>query len=96
MYYMDSWLRLRKLRLGYNAQHPSPRRNGSQQISLDQVGWEARKIPATGNVFLLEFPPYRTYPSADKGAPTLILENRRGFLERQLAACQETQISHVR
>jgi hypothetical protein len=25
------------------------------------VGWEARKIPAAGEVFFLDFPLYRTY-----------------------------------
>ena len=33
----------------------------SEQISLDQVGCEARKIPAEGGVFFLDFYLYRTY-----------------------------------
>ncbi len=41
-------------------QQPSPWRGGSEQISLDHVGWEARKIPATGDVFFLDFSLYRT------------------------------------
>jgi hypothetical protein len=32
----------------------------SEQISLDQVGCEARKIPAEGDVFFLDFSLYRT------------------------------------
>jgi hypothetical protein len=47
--------------LGYTAQHPSPWRGSSEQISLDHVGWEVRKIPAGAIVFLLDFPFYRTY-----------------------------------
>jgi hypothetical protein len=46
---------------GYSAQHPSPWRGSSEQISLDDVGWEARKTPAAGDVFFLDFPLYRTY-----------------------------------
>jgi hypothetical protein len=49
------------------APQPSTWRGRSEQISLDQVGCEARKIPAEGDVFFLDFYLYRTYrelPSA--------------------------------
>ena len=35
-------------------------RGSSEQISLDHVGWEARKTPAAGYVFFLDFSLYRT------------------------------------
>src|SRR6266852_2993501 len=41
--------------------HPSTWRGRSEQISLDQVGCEARTIPAEGDVFFLDFSFYRTY-----------------------------------
>jgi hypothetical protein len=34
---------------------------GRSELLLDRVGWEARKTPAAGEVFLLDFPLYRTY-----------------------------------
>jgi hypothetical protein len=37
-------------------------RGRSEQILLNQVGCEARKIPANGGVFFLDFYLYRTYP----------------------------------
>src|ERR1700680_1872776 len=46
---------------GYSAQHPTPWRGWSEQISFDHLGWAARKAPAVGKVFLLDFPLYRTY-----------------------------------
>jgi hypothetical protein len=46
--------------LGHRAQHPSPWRGRSKQISLDHAGWEARKTPAAGDVFFLDFSLYRT------------------------------------
>jgi hypothetical protein len=39
---------------------PSQGRDRSEQISLAHVGWEARKTPAAGEVFFLDFPLYRT------------------------------------
>jgi Family of unknown function (DUF5670) len=42
------------------APQPSTWRGRSEQISLDQVGCEARKIPAEGAVFFLDFSLYRT------------------------------------
>src|SRR5258706_7794498 len=45
---------------GQSAPQPSTWRGRSEQISLDQVGCEARKIPAGGDVFLLDFSLYRT------------------------------------
>ena len=39
--------------LGDSAQQPSEWRGRSEQISLDQVGCEARKIPALGEIFFL-------------------------------------------
>jgi hypothetical protein len=43
------------------APQPSTWRGRSEQISLNQVGCEARKIPAEGDVFFLDFYLYRTY-----------------------------------
>jgi hypothetical protein len=43
------------------APQPSTWRGWSEQNSLDRVGWEARKIPAEGDVFFLDFSFYRTY-----------------------------------
>ena len=40
---------------------PSQWRGRSEQISLGHVGWEARKTPADGEVFFLDFSLYRTY-----------------------------------
>jgi hypothetical protein len=45
---------------GYLAPQPSTWRGRSEQISLDQGGCEARKIPAEGRVFSLDFSLYRT------------------------------------
>ena len=39
---------------------PSTWRGRSKQILLDQVGCEARKTPADGDVFFLDFSLYRT------------------------------------
>src|SRR5215472_12432570 len=39
--------------LGHSAQQPRSWRGRSEQISLDQVGCEARKIPALGEIFFL-------------------------------------------
>jgi hypothetical protein len=36
-------------------------REQGPMISLDHVGWEARKTPAAGYVFFLDFPLYRTF-----------------------------------
>jgi hypothetical protein len=36
-------------------------RGRSEQLSLDHLGWEARKTPAAAEVFFLDFPLYRTY-----------------------------------
>src|SRR5271169_1429852 len=46
---------------GRLAPQPSTWRGRSEQISLDQVGCEARKAPAGGDVFFLDFSLYRTY-----------------------------------
>jgi len=46
---------------GRIAPQPSAWRGKSEQILLDQVGCEARKIPAEGDVFFLDFYIYRTY-----------------------------------
>jgi hypothetical protein len=40
---------------------PSQWRGRSEPISLDHLGWEARKTPAVAGVFFLDFPLYRTY-----------------------------------
>ena len=42
------------------APQPSTWHGRAEQISLDQVGCEARKIPAEGDVFFLDFYLYRT------------------------------------
>ncbi|MGA8025018.1 MAG: hypothetical protein WCC18_13775, partial [Candidatus Acidiferrales bacterium] len=41
-------------------QQPSTWCGRSEQILLNQVGCEARKIPADAEVFFLDFPFYRT------------------------------------
>ena len=46
---------------GHMVPQPSTWRGRSEQNSLDQVGCEARKIPAEGDVFFLDFYLYRTY-----------------------------------
>ena len=54
--------------LGHIGQQPSTWRGRSEQILLNQVGCEARKIPANGGVFFLDFYLYRTSlvsPTAD-------------------------------
>jgi len=43
------------------ALQPSTWRGRSEQILLHPVGCEARKIPAEGDVFFLDFYLYRTY-----------------------------------
>jgi hypothetical protein len=48
--------------LGQNSQQPSTWRGSSAQILLNQAGCEARKTPADGGVFFLDFPFYRTLP----------------------------------
>jgi hypothetical protein len=55
----NRWSRKPKA-LGPSAQQPSTWRGRSEQLSLDQVGCEARKIPAEGEVFFLDFYLYRT------------------------------------
>src|SRR5277367_4185527 len=45
---------------GRLAPQPSTWRGRSEQISLDQVGCEARKSPAEADVFFLDFSFYRT------------------------------------
>jgi hypothetical protein len=47
-------------RLRHTAQHPSPWRGSSEQISLDYTGWEGSKTLADAIVFFLDFPFYRT------------------------------------
>ena len=47
--------------LGHSVQQPSTWCGRSEQILLNQVGWEARKVPASAGVFFLDFPFYRTY-----------------------------------
>jgi len=42
------------IHVGYNAPQPSTWRGSSEQISLDQVGCETRKIPAGRDVFFLD------------------------------------------
>jgi hypothetical protein len=43
------------------APQPTTWRGRSEQIQLNQVGSEARKIPADAELFFLDFPFYRTY-----------------------------------
>src|ERR1700758_3697607 len=47
--------------LGPGVQQPSTWCGRSKQILLIHVGCEARKIPAAGNVFSLDFYLYRTF-----------------------------------
>jgi len=50
---------------GHMAPQPSTWRGRSEQILLNQVGCEARKIPADAEVFFLDFSFYRTYQHVD-------------------------------
>jgi hypothetical protein len=52
---------------------PSTWRGRSKQILLDQVGCEARQIPAGGDVFFLDFFLYRTYQDFEHWSPTVAL-----------------------
>src|SRR5271155_1813096 len=52
---------------GRLAPQPSTWRGRSEQISLDQVGCEARKSPAEADVFFLDFSFYRTRPTKPEG-----------------------------
>jgi len=45
----------------YSAHNPRSWRGSSEQISLDDVGWEGRKTLAAAEVFLLDFLLYRTF-----------------------------------
>src|SRR6202040_3812486 len=55
-------LRARKPKpLHDTVQQPSTWSGRSEQILLNQVGCEARKLPADGEVFFLDFPFYRTW-----------------------------------
>jgi len=55
------------------APQPSTWRGRSEQNTLDQVGCEARKVPAEGHVFFLDFCLYRTYQAvAPDGACVMI------------------------
>ena len=42
---------------------------GQEQILLNDVGCESRKIPAAGEVFFLDFPFYRTYQELSFESP---------------------------
>jgi hypothetical protein len=61
--------------LGHSVQQPSTWCGRSEQITLNQVGWEARKLPACGRVFFLDFYLYRTYQ--ELGLLVKALKNRR-------------------
>ena len=58
------------------SQQPSPWRGRSEQISFIQMGCEARKLPAPGRDFFLDFFLYRTYqalaPKRDKFGLTIL------------------------
>jgi hypothetical protein len=73
----NRWQRKPKPR-GHMAPQPSTWRGSPEQISLDQVGWEARKSPAEGDVFFLDFALYRTSRESEwmEATPSI----RRGFL----------------
>src|SRR5215472_13398812 len=49
-----------------HAQEPSEWCGGSKHILLTQRGWKARKFPAMGKVFFLDFPFYRTEVTRDR------------------------------
>jgi len=72
-------------RWGYSAQRPTPWRGWSEQISFDHVGWVARKTPAAGDVFFLDFPLNRTFQngplewSRQKLASILVTEATTGW-----------------
>ena len=58
------------------APQPSTWRGRSEQISLNQVGCEARKIPAEGDVFFLDFYLYRTYRELARPEGRYLSESR--------------------
>jgi|SRR5271165_500313 len=60
----------------YKAPQPSTWRGRSEQILLNQVGCEARKIPAEGKVFFLDFYLYRA--SGVANIPVLVGGNSTG------------------
>lgn len=51
---------------GNNVQQPSTWYGRPEQILLNQVGCETRKIPPNASVFFLDFPFYRTYQAVTK------------------------------
>src|SRR5580704_8313033 len=77
---------------GYLAPQPSTWHGRSEQISLDQGGCEARKIPAEGGVFFLDFSLYRT--SQDMGYGVDQMGPRCSDSAFQLAKT-EHQLLHV-
>jgi len=48
------------------SQQPSPWRGRSEQLSFVQMGCEARKLAATGEIFFLDFSFYRTLQELTK------------------------------
>src|SRR6266481_9010215 len=72
---------------GRMAPQPSTWRGRSEQISLDQVGCEARKIPAEGVVFFLDFSFYRTYQELTKAASSLKVYTLRTCSNSCLRCC---------
>jgi hypothetical protein len=68
---------------------PSPWR-GRSELSFDQVGWEARKTPAAGEVFFLDFPLYRTYQDGKASAIDA------GFAEKTASRAAENLLAKYR
>ena len=95
----------RKIQTAGPQRQPSPWRGQARQILLNHVGCEARKIPAVGEVFFLDFSLYRTYQDlrdvslkleTDGDIPTpfflwLLYLVKHGWVRSSVARLEETQ-----
>src|SRR5258707_8695300 len=72
------------------APQPSTWRGSSEQISLAQVGCEARKIPAEGEVFFLDFYLYRTIRELSPITQTEIAEHDCSYQRSVIRRCGST------
>jgi hypothetical protein len=69
------------------ARTPSLWRGRSEPISLDRLGWEARKTPAAGEVFFLDFPLYRTPQMYSTQLAFANAAAERGFADAEQSSC---------
>jgi len=85
--------------LGHSARQPRSRRGRSEQISFDQVGCEARKIPALGEIFFLtssfiELPRHMLHAPEPFLPPSV--QSQLQFLRREFTFWQEPVASVLR